>query len=102
MSSSGVIAPADKVPAPPLNPAYRVEWRRFSELESVVGQWRLLADRAIEPNVFYEPSFALNAYRLFGEDAGAWLVWSRMGRLLGLFPARIERWRGGFSTALSG
>jgi len=86
----------------PLNPAYRVEWRRFPELETIVGHWRLLAERAIEPNVFYEPAFALNAARVFGADAGAILVWTKLGRLMGLFPMRRERWRGGFGAALVG
>ena len=37
---------------------------------------------------------ALAAAPVFGADAGAMLVWSTTGRLLGLFPARIERGRG--------
>ncbi len=58
-----------------------------------------LADRALEPNVFYEPSFALAAAPVFGRDAGAGLVWSRATppRLLGFFPARIERRRYGIT-----
>jgi hypothetical protein len=86
----------------PLSPAYRVEWRAFPALESSGGQWRVLADRALEPNVFYERPFALNAAPVFGTDAGALLVWSKLGRLMGLFPVRRERWRGGFGPALVG
>ncbi len=39
--------------------------------------WRALAARALEPNVFYEPAFALAAAPVFGGDAGAGLVWAR-------------------------
>ena len=75
----------------------RVEWRPLAELTPVAAEWRTLAARALEPNVFYEPSFALAAQPVLGRDVGAILVWSRASppRLLGLFPARIERRRYG-------
>ena len=76
-------------------PALQVEWRELSALAGIAEEWRGLAARAIEPNVFYEPAFALAAAPVFGADVGAVLVRSSAGRLLGLFPARIERWRGG-------
>ena len=74
-----------------------VEWRSLTELESIGGEWRELAARALEPNVFYEPAFALAAAPVFGRDAGALLVWSGTSprRLLGFFPARIETRRYG-------
>jgi CelD/BcsL family acetyltransferase involved in cellulose biosynthesis len=72
-----------------------VEWRPLAELASITAEWRALAARALLPNVFYEPAFALAAQPVFGRDVGATLVWSRGAarRLLGLFPARIERHR---------
>ena len=75
-----------------------VEWRNLSELESIVDEWRDLASRVLEPNVFYEPAFALPATRIFGRDAGALLVWSGTSprKLLGFFPSRIETRRYGF------
>ena len=78
---------------------FRVEWRPLAELDAIVTDWRDLAGRAIEPNVFYEPSFAQAAAPVFGRDAGAGLVWSRAmpPRLVGLFPARIERRRYGIT-----
>ncbi len=80
-----------------LESALRVEWRPLAELGASRPQWSELAKRAIEPNVFYEPSFAMAAAPLFGAAAGAALVWSHdtPPRLLGLFPARIERRRYG-------
>jgi len=74
-----------------------VEWRRLSELASMTREWRALAARALEPNVFYEPAFALAAAPVFAGDAGALLVWSgtTARRLVGFFPARIERRRFG-------
>ncbi len=78
--------------------ALAVEWRNLSELESIVDEWRELATRVLEPNVFYEPAFALPAARIFGRDAGALLVWSGTSprKLLGFFPSRIETRRYGF------
>jgi CelD/BcsL family acetyltransferase involved in cellulose biosynthesis len=74
-----------------------VEWRWFADLVPVVDDWRDLAARALEPNVFYEPSFALAAAAVFGHDVGAVLVWSgtRPRKLLGLFPARVTERRYG-------
>jgi len=72
--------------------SFAVEWRSLSELGSIADEWRELAARALEPNIFYEPAFALEAAAVFGRDAGAVLVWSGTSprKLLGLFPARIE------------
>jgi CelD/BcsL family acetyltransferase involved in cellulose biosynthesis len=69
-----------------------VEWRYLSELEPVADEWRELAARALEPNIFYEPAFALQAAKIFGRDTGALLVWSGTSprKLLGFFPGRIE------------
>jgi CelD/BcsL family acetyltransferase involved in cellulose biosynthesis len=74
-----------------------VEWRPLAELASITTEWRALAARALVPNVFYEPAFALAAQPVFGRDVGATLVWSRgaMRRLLGLFPVQTERHRYG-------
>jgi CelD/BcsL family acetyltransferase involved in cellulose biosynthesis len=76
---------------------YRVEWRPLSELAPIAAEWQSLADRALEPNVFLEPAFALAAAPVFGRDVGAGLVWSRAApyRLMGLFPGRIARRRYG-------
>ncbi|MEA2945058.1 MAG: hypothetical protein QOI40_388 [Alphaproteobacteria bacterium] len=75
----------------------RVEWRPLAALGSIAAEWRALAARALEPNVFYEPAFALAAAPVFGRDIGAGLVWTRTvpPRLIGFFPARVERRRYG-------
>jgi len=77
--------------------AYEVKVRPLPELASIEPEWRTLAARALMPNVFYEPQFALAAAPVLGRDVGACLVWSRgrTARLVGLFPARIERHRYG-------
>jgi CelD/BcsL family acetyltransferase involved in cellulose biosynthesis len=66
-------------------------------MAAVAAEWQMLASAALEPNAFYEPAFALASARVFGHDVGAGLVWSRStpARLLGFFPARIERRRYG-------
>src|ERR1700730_5569544 len=72
--------------------ALAVEWRCLSELEPIADEWRELAARTLESNVFYEPAFAREAAKIFGRDAGALLVWSGTSprKLLGFFPGRIE------------
>jgi CelD/BcsL family acetyltransferase involved in cellulose biosynthesis len=75
----------------PLSSALRVEWRGLDALQAIATEWRGLAARALEPNVFYTPEFMLAAAPVFGSGAGAMLVWSAAGRLVGLFPAGIER-----------
>ncbi len=77
----------------------RTEWLSIAELAPYAGEWRELAGRALEPNVFYEPSFTLAAATALGRDVSAGLVWSGGAppRLLGVFPARIERRRYGIA-----
>ena len=86
----------------PLSPAFRSEWCSVAALEPIAAEWRALATRALEPNVFYEPAFALAATPVFGANVGAVLVRTASGKLAGLFPARIGRWRGGFTSMLVG
>lgn len=78
--------------------SFAVEWRALADLSPIADAWRELAARALEPNVFYEPAFALAATGVFGANAGAMLVWSGKSprKLLGFFPARIEPRRYGF------
>jgi CelD/BcsL family acetyltransferase involved in cellulose biosynthesis len=70
-----------------------VEWRPLAGLADIAEPWRALAARAIEPNVFYEPAFALAAAAVFGPDAHAALVWMPAPdrRLAGFFPIRVAR-----------
>ena len=84
----------------PLDPLLRTQWRPLASLADDAAAWRDLVARALEPNVFYEPSFALAAAPVFAPDAGALLVSSTEGRLLGLFPMRIERRRYGVPPAM--
>jgi CelD/BcsL family acetyltransferase involved in cellulose biosynthesis len=85
---------------PPRRVTGRAEWKPLAALTAVRGEWRDLAARALEPNVFYDPAFALAAAPVFGADVGAVLVWSRAqpARLIGLFPLRIERRYGVIAT----
>ncbi len=72
--------------------SFDVEWHPLAELAFLADDWRMLASRALDPNVFYEPGFALAAAPLFGADARAALVWSRAPRqLVGFFPMHVER-----------
>jgi CelD/BcsL family acetyltransferase involved in cellulose biosynthesis len=77
--------------------SFAVEWRWLADLLPITDEWRELAARALEPNIFYEPGFALPAAALFGNDVGAVLVWSGTmpRRLLGFFPGRVTQRRYG-------
>jgi GNAT acetyltransferase-like protein len=88
-------SPAAAQPIDPL--PYRAEWRPLSSLADITEPWKALAAGALEPNVFYEPAFALAAAPAFGRDVGAILVWSDTDpeRLVGFFPGRVERRRYG-------
>ncbi len=79
--------------------SFAVEWRALKRLPAMTDAWRELAACALEPNVFYEPAFALAAAPVFAAEAGAVLVWSGTipRRLLGFFPARIETRRYGLT-----
>lgn len=80
--------------------AGRSEWKTLATLHDWRTEWSELSARALEPNVFYDPAFALAAAPVFG-DPGAVLVWSRAGRLIGCFPAGVQR-RYGVLSVLSG
>ena len=86
--------------ASPERAVARAEWQPLAELERMRGEWRDLAARALEPNVFYDPGFALAAAPVFGAEVGAILVWSHTtpARLIGLFPLRVERRYGVIGT----
>jgi CelD/BcsL family acetyltransferase involved in cellulose biosynthesis len=76
----------------PLAAGLELEWRPLAALEPERRAWRRLAERAIEPNVFYDPDFALAGAPALGPRVQAALIWSRAPprRLLGLFPVRSE------------
>jgi CelD/BcsL family acetyltransferase involved in cellulose biosynthesis len=81
--------------------ALTTEWRRLSDLAGSTAEWRALAQRAAEPNVFYEPDFALVAAAALAPDAGAVLVHGlEPRRLIGVFPCRIETRRYGVRLPL--
>src|ERR1700744_5295861 len=79
--------------------AFTTEWRTLPDLRTIADALRELAGHTLEPNIFYEADFMLEAANIFGRDAGAVLVWSGTSprKLLGFFPARIEAQRYGLS-----
>jgi CelD/BcsL family acetyltransferase involved in cellulose biosynthesis len=81
--------------------ALTTEWRPLASLAGIATEWRALARRAAEPNVFYEPDFALAAATALAPDAGAVLVRAvEQQQLIGLFPCRIETRRYGVRLPL--
>jgi CelD/BcsL family acetyltransferase involved in cellulose biosynthesis len=74
----------------PLSPVLRIERRGLDTLKEITAAWRDLESRTLEPNVFYTPEFMLAASPVFASGVAATLVWSPAGRLMGLFPTRVE------------
>jgi CelD/BcsL family acetyltransferase involved in cellulose biosynthesis len=76
---------------------FDVELIPFTSLATLIEPWTALATRAVEPNVFLEPAFALAAAPVFGTNVQAGLVWSQSSprELLGLFPVSVESRRYG-------
>ena len=85
----------------PRETALTTEWRPLASLAGVAAEWRALAERAAEPNVFYAPDFALAASAALAPDVGAVLVRAvEPRRLIGLIPCRIETRRYGLRRPL--
>jgi tetratricopeptide (TPR) repeat protein len=70
---------------------YSVEYRSFATLDKIAKDWKLLTERAVEPNVFLEPAFVLPSIRASESNRRAILIWSEDSprRLMGLFPVTI-------------
>jgi CelD/BcsL family acetyltransferase involved in cellulose biosynthesis len=97
---AGIVAPS-LAPGALSAPLLTAEWKALVDLDADdIEAWRDLVARALEPNVFLEPSFALAAAKFLPRerDAGAILV--RDGeRLLGLVPGRVESFAAGRPVA---
>ncbi len=84
----------------PATRTLRAYWRPLASLVAIADEWRDLGKRALQPNVFYDPDFALCAAKPFGADVGAVLVRSSDGVLRGFFPARMEPYRYGMMSGV--
>src|SRR2546423_998288 len=73
----------------PRDGSLTTEWRPLAELGGIADDWRALARRAVEPNCFYEPAFALAAAPVLGADAGVRRAPPRPARAAG--PRRLSR-----------
>jgi CelD/BcsL family acetyltransferase involved in cellulose biosynthesis len=97
-TATAAIASARRASAADRHAAMRfdVELRPLTELAAIADEWRRLSGRAVEPNAFYEPAFALAAAPLLGANVQVGLVWSQTPRqLVGFFPVRLDRGRYG-------
>lgn len=73
-----------------------IERRPLAACAAIEAEWRDLAARAIEPNPFFEPDFALSAAQHLVDFRGTTvlLLWDGAAasrRLLGFVPARLQR-----------
>lgn len=76
-------------------------WYGPEQMAARAPQWRELAALAVEPNVFAEADYVLPALRHLGDRGVRFLAVERGGRLAGLLPVRLERWRWGLPLALA-
>jgi CelD/BcsL family acetyltransferase involved in cellulose biosynthesis len=67
----------------------KVMWRTLRSLAGEIDAWRDLAGRALEPNVFLEPAFALAAASHLPNEQVSALVVYEGERLVGLLPGRV-------------
>lgn len=68
--------------------------------DAFVGEWRDLADRALEANLFYEADFAQAAAMAFGQGVKIVLIRNKDGRLVLAWPFRLKRARWGIPLAV--
>ena len=78
----------------------KAERRPLAALTDIVEPWRALCERAAEPNVFYDPAFALAAAPIFGHGVEAILIWDAAERLVGFFPFSVAARRYGIRVPL--
>ncbi len=78
----------------------KAERRTLAALTDIVEPWRALCERAAEPNVFYDPAFALAAAPIFGQGVEAILIWDAAERLVGFFPFSVASRRYGIRLPL--
>ena len=82
----------DRFGAPRTRSGLRVDMLGLEEIEPLRGAWRELMGRALEPNVFMEPAFALTATQHFPQTRRPKFIGVREdgertpGRLLCLWP----------------
>ncbi|MFK8252685.1 GNAT family N-acetyltransferase [Ancylobacter terrae] len=85
--------------------AYRARWADAAEMETRVQDWRALAARAAEPNVFADPDYVLPALRHLGGAGVRFLIVERVGdaaaELAGVLPLRLTRTRWGVPLRLA-
>ncbi len=85
----------------PTQTTLTTERRPLAALTDIAEPWRALAASATEPNVFYDPDFALAAAPALGRGVEVILVWSATPRrLVGLFPFTIAARRYGVKLPL--
>lgn len=80
--------PAGRVDLPAPNAPFHAVELSPEQIEGCTGEWRHLATRALEPNAFYAPAFAISAARHFPASERPRLIAVRdnADRLMGLFP----------------
>lgn len=70
-------------------------WLTGGQMAERAGQWRALAEQAVEPNVFAGPECFLPALRHLDSERTRFLVAEQEGPLAGILPLRFSRARWG-------
>jgi len=94
LAPSDAALPQRRIAAIPAG--FSIERRPLAACAAIEAEWRDLASRALEPNPFFEPDFALPAAQHLVDfrDAPVMLVWNGPAasrQLVGFIPARLQR-----------
>ena len=74
---------------------HMVSLRPLSDSASLVPAWGALSQRALVPNIYYDPAFAIPAADPFGDGVMLAAVHGANGELLAAWPVRVSRRRWG-------
>lgn len=76
-------------------------WLTGAQMAGRAGQWRSLAETAVEPNVFAGPECFLPALRHLDGGRTSFLIAEQDGQLAGVLPLRVSRTRWGVPLAVA-
>lgn len=81
----------------------RISLRPLGDSHGIAAEWSSLGSRALTPNIFYEPEYAVPAGLPFGDDVkliAAHADGEDGGPLIGLWPVRVSYLRWGMPLPL--
>lgn len=78
----------------------RLSLRALRDSHGIAAEWSALGKRALTPNIFYEPEYAVPAAIPFGDGVQLLAVHADGGPLIGVWPFHVARMRWGVPLPL--